>query len=394
MKPLRGGVKLEGKKDATLTPWSIVRPSPPKKIKIPLIKAEARVQVGERVRVGEKIAETTGAHPTAFHASVSGKVSHIGEAIEIQSDGKDEPVPQMGQERFNWESLSSTEIFRILRESGIEISGQISDVLILNGCESEPYLTSDHSLIMSHPIEILKAGEILCRALDAKDLIIALEDNKEEVAELLKSKIFFHNWSQAKVVVFPTRYPQEDETILIRELAGAQKAIVQNMSTAYAVYEAVVSQKPFYERVVTIAGECVAQPRNFWIRIGTSAEEAVKYARGFLREPEKVLLGGPMKGRAIETLDEPILKETRALLGIPKEIARPETVEPCIRCNRCVESCPVFISPVMITLAAEKDLFDLARDYGAAACTECGNCSYVCPAKRPMVELIQYANAH
>lgn len=400
MRPLRGGIKLEGKKDATLIPWTIVRPSPPRRVRIPLkegnLVAEPRVQVGERVRVGEKIAESEGAHGVALHASVSGKVSEIGEAIEIQSDGKDETIPQIGQERFHWESLPGAEIIRILQESGIEPPARSPvDQLILNGCESESYLTSDHSLMMSHPVEILRAGEILRRALEAKDLILVLEDNKKEVVELFKSKIFFHNWSKARVVVFPARYPQEDERILIRELAGSgAKTAVQNVGLAYAVYEAVVLQKPFYERVVTITGECVAQPRNFWIRIGTLAEEAVKYTRGFLREPEKVILGGPMTGQEIDTLDRPLLKGTRAVLGLPKEVARPEKVEPCIRCNRCVESCPESISPVMITLAAEKDLFDTARDYGASLCTECGNCSYVCPAKRPMVELIQYANAH
>ncbi len=395
---LRGGIKLEGKKDATLTPWSSARPAAPKRVRIPLQlergAATALVSEGERVRRGQKIAES--AHGFALHASISGQVSEINTVIEIQSDGKDESIPDLGKERRHLEALSKTEIRQILKESGVEIPTHLSgQTLILNACESEPYLTSDHSLLMSHPVEILRGLEILRLLFEPQELIIALGDNKAEVIEVLKSKIFFHTWSKARVEVLPARYPQEDETILIQSLAGSKEATVLPVWTVYAVYEAVVLQKPFYERIVTIAGECVAQPRNFWIRVGTSAEEAVKYARGFLRKPERILLGGPMRGLAIQTLEVPVTKETRGILGLPAEVVVPdETIEPCIRCGRCIDSCPVSISPALITLAAEKELFDLAHELDAHLCIECGNCSYVCPAKRPMVELVRYANAH
>lgn len=405
MKPLRGGLRLEEKKEASLLPWSITRPSLPRRVRIPF-QGQSLVQTGQRVRVGEKIAETS-------HASLSGTVSRIGrfphpvlvdsEAIEILSDGKDERLPGIGIERNAWKNLSREEIRKILLESGIDIVGadlvsardpQV-DTLIINACESEPYLTSDHSLLMSHPVEILKGGEILKQALGARDLIVALEDNKEEVAELLKSKTFFHSWSGAKIEVLPARYPLGDERILVRELLGRNISgvFVSTVAEVFAAYEAVVFRKPFYERVVTIGGECVVQPHNFWIRVGTLAEEAVKYAKGFLRDPEKVVLGGPMTGTALESLDVPILKNVPGILGLPRELAKPESVEPCIRCGECVESCPVFLSPALITLAAEKDEFELARGYGASLCIECGNCSYVCPAKRPMLELIQYAQS-
>lgn len=399
MKPLKGGLRLEGKKDATLIPWSSGRPGPPKRVRIPLDQetnspARPLVEKGDRVRLGEKIAET--GPKIALHASVSGEVTEVNSVIEILSDGKDEPFREFLRRRGNWESLSTDELKEILRDSGIEPPRGPVNTLILNACESEPYLTCDHSLLMSHPVEILKGAEILKRLLEAQKVILVLEDNKEEVAEVLKSKIFFHTWSRTRVEVLPTRYPQEDETILTRTFSDGKEAWVQDIATTYAIYEAVVLQKPFYERVVTISGECVASPGNFWIRIGTPVEEAVKYARGFLRKPEKIILGGPMRGVAVMSQAEPILKKTRGILGLPREVVRPESpqsIEPCIRCNRCVESCPESISPVLITLAAEKGLFDLAGEYGARLCIECGNCSYVCPAKRPMVELIQYANA-
>lgn len=421
MKPIRGGLKLDGKKDTTAVSWTIARPSPPRRVRIPLsfasdITALPTVRVGESVRVGEKIAETKSRNSVTLHASISGKISEIAkfphpllgesESVEILSDNKDESLPEIGHERSGWELLSSSEIQRILGESGIPWNQPSSpiDTLIVNGCESEPYLTSDHSLLMSHPVEILKGCEIFFRLLGARNLVIVLEDNKEEVAELLKSKIFFNTWSHARVEVLPSRYPQGHETVLVGSLLKKPiqpghsvwevGVVVQNVTNVYAAYEAVVIQKPFYERVLTIAGECVAQPRNVWVRIGTLVEDVVKYARGFLRPPEKVVLGGPMTGVALGTLDIPVLGESRAILGLPKEVVRLDSIEPCIRCGRCVESCPVSISPVMITLAAEKDLFEVAQDYGAPFCIECGNCSYICPSKRPMVELIQYANAH
>ncbi len=398
MKPLAGGIKLEGKKDATLTPWSSARPAAPKRVRIPLQLergvATALVSEGERVRRGQKIAQS--AHGFALHASISGQVSEVNAVIEIQSDGKDEPVSDLGKERRHLEALSKTEIRQILKESGVEIPSHFSGhTLILNACESEPYLTSDHSLLMSHPVEILRGLEILRLLLEPQELIIAVEDNKQEVIEVLKSKIFFHTWSKARVEVLAARYPQEDEKILIQSLAKSKEATVLPVWTVYAVYEAVVLQKPFYERIVTIAGECVAQPRNFWIRVGTSVEEAVKYARGFLRKPERILLGGPMRGLALQTLEVPVTKETRGILGLPTEVVVPdETIEPCIRCGRCIDSCPVSISPALISMAAEKEFFEIAQDLDAHLCIECGNCSYVCPAKRPMVELVRYANAH
>lgn len=169
---------------------------------------------------------------------------------------------------------------------------------------------------------------------------------------------------------------------------------MHNVATAYAVYEAIVLQKPLVERAVTVGGECVGQSQNVWIPLGTSFEESFKFCRGFLREPRRVIMGGPMRGKSQATLAVMVTANTQAILALPKEIVVTEEVQPCIRCHRCVEVCPVGISPVMITLAAEKELFDIARAWGVEACIECGCCSYICPAKRPMVELIRYADTH
>lgn len=434
MKFFRSSLKLEGKKDTSLITWKIAKPPSPRRVRIPLLylpdpPARPVVKIGEKVLLGQKIAEPEGPLSVSLHAPISGTVSAIdwfphpflerAPAIEILSDGKDMAVFEIGIERPHWESLAPSEVSQILQESGVvdmdvsmfpvhfKIDSSLPfviDAVILNGCESEPYLTADHALMMSHPMEILKGGEILRRAVGGRQLVIALDEPKREIAELFKSKLFFNTWSKARIEVLPTGYPQGEERILIQEILGRfvpprkfsweEGALVFNVATAYAVYEAVVLQKPLYERTVTIAGECMVEPKNLWLRIGSLVTDTVKHARGFLRTPERLILGGPMKGVATTTLEVPLLKGTQGILGLPPEVSRREKVEPCIRCGRCVEICPVSISPVMITLAAEKGLFELAQDYGASFCIQCGNCSYVCPSKRPMAELLRYANTH
>ena len=413
------GIRLDGKKEASLLDGVIRRPDPPAKVRIPLtltLSPQGRgkgegilppvpcVGIGTHVRTGEVIAQPEDARSAALHASISGEVTAIGrfpdplhgesEAIEIQSDHRDEKIPGMGYERTGWQNLPSAELLEIFRDSGlVELEGEMTPLhvkagrallektqtLILNACEPEPYVTSGYALAMAHPVEILKGAEILRRAACAGRVVIAVEENKLELVELLRSKIYFLKWKEFEVKPLPPLYPTP------LPFSSATHA-----ATAFAVYEAVAFQKPLYERVVTVGGECVAQPKNVWARTGTSFGDLIKTCRGLLREPRKVLMGGPMKGLAQATLDVPVLKSTSAVLALPKETAKPEEIEPCIRCGRCVEACPVEISPVMITLAAERDLFDIAHEYGAESCIECGNCAYVCPAKRPMVELIRY----
>ncbi len=426
------GIHLEGKKESSLISWSIRKPTLPSKVRIPLcdqrgIPAVPLVRAGSRVLTGEKIAETNDLIPIAIHASVSGRIARIqtfphpvfekSQAIEIISDGRDETIDEMRKERPRWQHLSREELFCLFHEQGLQdvvydfrssadeqgMTAQ-SRVLILNACESEPYLTSDHALLMSQPVEILKGAEILRRFLNAEKIVFAIEDNKMEVAELLKSKIYFLKWRHIEVKILPSLYPQGLDSVLLQTVTGISaretrekiknEARIFNPATAFAVYEAVAQQKPRFERVVTLGGECMVDSKNLWLRHGTTFEDAIKACRGLLRQPRKILMGGPMQGIAQSTLDVPVLEGTTAILALPKEVAAPEKIEPCIRCGLCVEVCPVEISPVLITLAAERELFDVAEQWGASACIECGNCSYICPSKRPMLELIRYAHTH
>lgn len=443
------GIRLRGKKDSSLVTWTIRRIKQPEKVRIPLEqsvggRAIPCVEPGEYVVAGQKIAGPDGPFSVALHASVSGTVSAVGDfphplkgygpAIEITSTIHRETRPEIGIERRGWQSLGKGELLALFRESGlVGLGGEMIPVhtknsisedlslhtLIINGCESEPYVTSDHSLMMSHPLDLLKGAEILRKVLNAERVVFAIEDNKLEVAELIKSKIYFLKWNHFEVRVLPSRYPGESAASLARDVCAiegrevwqeartcrsleprpltyarglqALGVSIQNIATTFAVYEAVVLQKPLYERVVTVAGECVIEPRNLWVPIGMSFYDAFRQCRGLMREPQKVVMGGPMQGQAQTSLEVPVIKGTRAVLALPKEVTRVGKEMPCIHCNQCVEACPAGISPVMITLAAERGLFERARELGVEHCTECGNCTYICPAKRPMNELIRRA---
>lgn len=408
-------LKLEGKKDPFFLAWTIQRPSAPSKIVIPLkqfsgTEAVPCVEEGQRVLTGQVIANPKKNSDVYVHSSISGKVSRIfsgqhpvygkSKAIEIISDGLDEKAPDFLKERAGWEKLTREDILKIFQESGLvdmTLAGeplhrkldQKFSGLILNACESQPYLASNYCLMMSHPLEILKGAEILKKVLGIQSFVLVTEEDKREAAELFKSKIYFLKWDHADVVMLPQGYP-DDEKIMPKRMQKSS-AVTLDLACAYAVYEAVVLQKPLIERVVTIAGECVVEPKNVLIRLGADLQTAFKYAKGLMREPRKIIMGGPMSGVTQAKQDLPVIAGTSGLLALPKEVAKPEQADPCIRCGKCIEACPVDISPAMISLAAENDLFKLAQDYGAGLCIECGNCSYVCPAKRPMTELMIYA---
>ncbi len=412
-------LNLEGKKEQFFLAWTIQRPAPPPKVIISLFQngtlpARPCVEEGERVLTGQKIAEPSSARGTAVHASISGKVSRIFQAahalggkapaIEIVSDGLDEKAPGTGVENPEAEKTPKEKLLKIFRESGlVDMSAAMKPVhaalteknprtLVLNACEPEPYLASDYVLMMSHPVEILKGAEILRTAAGAEKILFVTGDDQREGAELLKSKIYFLKWQHAEVRMLPVGYPDHEQVLLKR--LKENSAAVLNLATAFAAYEAVFLHKPVIERVLTVAGECVIEPRNVWARNGSEAAFLVKTAKGFMREPRKLLIGGPLSGHAQTRLEIPVMKGSKCILALPAEIAKPAEAEACVRCGKCIEVCPAGISPVMITLAAENDLFKIAEDYGADFCIDCGNCSYICPAKRPMTELMRYAATH
>lgn len=415
------GLKLDDKKASTLVTWTIKRSLPPNKVVLSCRQYDGQyakpvVQIGEKVFVGDKIADATQPYHVPLFASLSGQVTAIekkaaasgGEelCIEITSEGRDEKV---SFETIEWEHFSGDEILERIQNAGIiglsgsgmPVHAKIKkaktkpiDLLIINACESEPYATSEHALMMSHPLEILKGAEMLRRALSAREVVIATEDNKLEPAELLKSKIFFLRWQSYRLQIFPSKYPQGAEEVLVPAVLAALKnpkennfapsVYVQNISTTYAIYEAVALGKPFYERAVTVGGECVAEAKNAWVRNGMMIPDILKIARGLLREPGALVMGGPMRGDQAMNVEAPVASYIKSVLALPKEIIARFTNEPCIFCGLCKEVCPVDVEPSMIGLAMERGVLEKFYIEESQKCIGCGNCSFICPAKRTM----------
>ncbi len=413
------GIRLERKKDASLLNWNLKRPYPPEKIRIPVLRDSTPcVRAGDAVQTGQKIATPEGPDGVSVHASMAGMVERVAtfpdalgaesQMIEIRRRGESKPIPA-SEMRKGWEQIPAQELLKIFQHSGLVTTDPFMEpvhaklarhagarTIIINGCEPEPYVTCEQVLILSHPVEILKGAELLKKALNAERILFALENCNLEMVELIKSKIYFLKWEHAEVRTVPALYPQGLEGALLQAwFPGSEdKAIVFPASTAFAVYEAVVQQKPFYERVVTVGGECVVEPRSLWLPTGISFHDAIHACKGVMREPQKVLMGGPMAGIAQATAEVPVMAGTSAVLALPKEVVKEENEEPCIRCNLCADHCPVSLSPAMITLAAERKEFAVAEEWNVTDCVECGNCAYVCPSKRPMLELIRLARGH
>lgn len=425
------GIKLNSQKEASLVSWMIKRPKPPEEVFIPLTVdgihyAKPIIHPRQDVEIGQPIAAPVTPEGVMLHAGIAGRFEGVVkrphplwgvvDAAHIRADGSDKKFGNVGLERSDWESLTREETLRILKDMGVIGLKSMTPVhikneprrygnvhtLIINACESEPYVTSEHALMMSAPVEILKGAEILRDLVGAERVVVAMQDNNLEVAEILKSKIYFLKWNHFEIQILPSIYPQDEKKLLLRKIFHlkpdeinpeiAEAFQMHHVATAFAVYEAVALQKPLYERAVTVGGECVVEARNVWAPIGTTLNETFKFCRGLLRDPRKMIMGGAMRGQACSDAALPIIQSTDALLALPKEVAKDEDISPCIRCNECVNACPVDISPVMITLAAEMDEIQIASEWGTSECIECGNCSYVCPAKRPMVDLIRYAD--
>ena len=399
----------------------------PERVIIPLLQhtgtpCEALVSKGDGVSVGQKIGEAKAFVSSSVHATISGEVTEIKPlpyplgsetaSVVIQSDGKDEWLES--GESIDWKALSPEEIREIIREAGIvglggatfpthvKLSppkGKKINAYILNGAECEPYLTCDYRLMVERPREILEGFRILMAALGVKNGYIGIENNKPEAISALEREIKGEQNIQMKVL--KTKYPQGGEKQLIKAILRREVpsgglpfdvgALVGNVGTAFSCWEAVVLGKPLVERVITVAGSGIKEPKNLRVRIGTPISDIIKECGGFNGQSGKVIMGGPMMGLAQWTSDVPVIKGTSGILVFPQEEVLEEISLPCIKCGNCVDSCPVNLIPTFIESYAEKGKFEEAKTLGALDCIECGVCSYVCPSKRPLVQMIKYA---
>lgn len=382
--------------------------------------AQAIVAKGDRVLVGQKIAESGGFVSAPIYASVSGTVKAIeprrvvtGDmimSIVVENDGLYEDVGFYPVAPVD--KLSKEEILEGIREAGIVGMGGAGfpthvklspkepdgiEYVIANCAECEPYLTSDYRRMMEEPEKLIDGLRIVLKLFDNAHGILAVEDNKPDCISLLKQLTKDDAGISVKAV--KTKYPQGSERQLIYATTGRKinssmlpadaGCIVNNVDTLVAVYRAVAEGKPLIERIVTVTGDAIGNPRNFRVRIGTSYEELVEQAGGFKVQPEKIICGGPMMGFSMFDLKVPTTKTSTALLAFAKDDVSAAEAGPCIRCGRCVAACPSRIVPSRLSDYAEhfQEEEFLAND--GMECCECGCCSFVCPAKRPLTQQIK-----
>jgi electron transport complex protein RnfC len=404
----------------------------PKSVFIPVAQhigapATPVVKRGDEVKVGQLIAKSSSFVSTNIHSSVSGKVKKVDfsadssgypkQGVQIDVDG-DEWMEEIDRsedlvKEFNFEGQ---EIINKIQEAGIvglggatfpthvklvPPKGMKAEVLLINGVECEPYLTSDHRLMLEKADEILTGTKLLMKALKVEKAVVGIENNKPGAIQLLSEKC--KEYEGISVTALKVKYPQGGEKQLIKAVTGkevpsgalpiAVGAVVSNVGTAFAVYEAVQKNKPLFERVVTVTGKSVEKPSNFRVRIGTSTSALIEAAGGLPDNTGKIISGGPMMGRAVPSPDVPVTKGTSGILIMPDEESKRGEPNPCIRCSRCTGVCPMGLEPYFLRIVSEKELFDRAEENRIMDCIECGSCSYTCPSNLPLLDYIRFGKA-
>ena len=403
----------------------------PDEVKIPMIQhigapSTPIVKKGDKVLTGQVIGQSAGFVSANIHSSVSGTVTAVdaypnGQGqrrlmVVIKREG-DEWMPEIDRtpELKRECTLSPEEIVAKVRQAGIvglggaqfpthvKLSipdGMKAEVLIINGVECEPYLTSDYRNMMERAEMLLVGIEVLMRAVKVKRAIIGVENNKPDAVKHLREIIKRDNYAGIEVMPLQLRYPQGGEKQLIAAVTGRQVppppalpisvgAVVCNVSTAIAVYEAVQKNKPLIERVVTIAGKGLKSSHNFMVRFGTACESVLALAGGLPEGDVKLLNGGPMMGRAVVDTTAPFIKGCSGLTVLSgKEAARGEE-HACIKCAKCVSVCPMGLEPYLLSRLAKLQRWDAAEEHYNAECIECGCCSYTCPSCLPLLDYIR-----
>lgn len=385
--------------------------------------AQCVVEKGTQVKVGTLLAQANGFVSANIHSPVSGVVTKIDNVAD--GSGYAKPAIYIDVEGDEWEesidrsntlvstcNLESKEIIDKIAQMGIVGIGGATfpthvklmpppnmkpEVLIINAVECEPYLTNDHALMLAKADEIMVGVEILMKAINVTKAFIGIEANKPDAIELLKEKA--QQYAGIEVVRLQCKYPQGGEKQLIdavidRQVASgalpvSTGAVVQNVATAYAVYEAVQKNKPLIERIVTVTGKSLQNPGNFLARIGTPISHLIEAAGGLPEDTGKIVLGGPMMGRATANIDAPSGKGTSGILILTESEAHRQEPSPCIRCAKCVAACPMGLEPYLLSKVVAMGNYDVAESHYIYDCIECGCCSFSCPANRPLLDYIR-----
>ncbi|MFA6378282.1 MAG: electron transport complex subunit RsxC [Candidatus Omnitrophota bacterium] len=401
---------------------------PPKTVTIPVSQhfgapAIPIVKTGDKVKIGQVIAKADGFMSTNIHATVSGIVLRIEKCMDVSGYKRLAVViDSQGEEWLEGVDLSrnfkadivltASEIIKKVQQDGlaglggatfplhVKLSppkGKQAEILLINGVECEPYLTADHRLMLEKGPEIMVGIKILMKALDVRKALIGIEANKIDAIEhLSKLAKDFHN---IDVIALQVKYPQGAEKQLVEAMIGRQVPIgglpidvgcvVQNVGTAFAVYESIQKNKPLIERVVTVAGESLKRSSNFLVRLGTPISYLIEIAGGLPEDTGKIISGGPMMGKALNTPEVPVVKGTSGILVLSRSFSKRDPVLPCIRCARCVSHCPLGLEPYLLMNLVGKAMYEEAEQEMIMNCCECGSCAYVCPAKRPLLDSIR-----
>lgn len=424
----KGGVHPADNKSQTEN-MKIERISMPKMLYIPVLQhigtpLEPTVAIGEKVLKGQIIADSQAFLVSPIHASTSGTVKKIEnydfplmgkvKTIFLEPDGEDKWAEGIEGIK-DWEKADNTALLAKIKECGIVGIGGASfpthiklnppadakiDTLLLNGAECEPYLNSDNRLIIEDASRIIEGIKILKKILGVEKAIIGIEDNKKEAIVKLKEAT---SGTGIEVAELHTMYPQGGEKQLIKAVLGREVpsgklplnvgVVVQNTGTAAAIYTAIVEGKPLIEKIVTVSGKAVKEPKNILALIGTPISELMDACKTDREVIDKLVMGGPMMGMAQYTADVPVIKGTSGVLALTKEETNRCKPRACIGCGKCVDACPMGLLPIMYARLGEFGIWEEFKTYNIMDCIECGSCAYICPSNRPLTEAIKLGKA-
>lgn len=389
--------------------------------------AKPVVQKGDAVKVGTLLAEAGGFVSAPVYSSVSGKVNKIDAVVDASGTRRMAVIVDV--EGDEWEDtidrsknlvrlsdrpdLDSKTIVEKIKNAGIvgmggatfpchvkltPPPGSKAECVIINAVECEPYLTADHRLMLEHPEEILVGVELIMKAVNVTKGYIGIENNKPDAIRLMTEKA--KQYPNIKVVPLKVKYPQGGEKQLIDAVISRQVpappaipisvgAVVQNVGTAYAIYEAVMKNKPLIDRVITVTGKSVQNPSNLLARLGTPFQQLIDECGGLPEDTGKIIGGGPMMGKALLSLDVPMTKGSSGLLIMNRKEARRTEPQPCIRCAKCVSACPMGLEPYLLSKLAAMGEWETAEKNDIVSCIECGSCQFTCPSNRPLLDMIR-----